>query len=55
MGRNPQLAQIHIAKKELGLDDDTYRDVLERVTRQRSSAGLDHDPDQGRDGAWCEW
>lgn len=40
MSRNPLLAQIHIAKKQLGLDDDLYRDVLERVTGARSSAGL---------------
>lgn len=43
MSRNPLLAQIHIAKKELGLDDDLYRDVLERVTGSRSSAGLSDD------------
>ncbi len=23
-----EMAAIHVAKKELGLDDDTYRDVL---------------------------
>ena len=40
MARNPLLARIHIAKKELGLDDDIYRDVLERVTGKRSSNGL---------------
>ncbi len=40
MGRDAQLAQIHIAKKQLGLDDDTYRDVLERVTGARSAKGL---------------
>lgn len=40
MGRDAQLAQIHIAKKQLGLDDDTYRDVLERVTGKRSARGL---------------
>ena len=34
------LAKIHIAKKQLGLDDDTYRDVLERVTNKRSSKGM---------------
>ena len=34
------LAKIHIAKKELGLDDEDYRDVLERVTGQRSSKGM---------------
>ncbi|PCI03870.1 MAG: hypothetical protein COB78_05815 [Hyphomicrobiales bacterium] len=32
------LARIHIAKKDLGLDDDTYRAVLVRVTG-KSSAG----------------
>ena len=35
------LAKVHIAKKDLGLDDDTYRDVLEAVTGKRSAAGLD--------------
>lgn len=30
------MAKIHIAKKDLGLDDGTYRDVLWRVTGQRS-------------------
>lgn len=30
------MAKIHIGKKELGLDDDTYRDVLWRVTGKRS-------------------
>ena len=36
---NPTAA-IHIAKRDLGLDDDTYRDVLERTTGQRSAKGL---------------
>lgn len=40
MARDPLLAQIHIAKKELALDDDSYRDVLERVTGARSSKDL---------------
>lgn len=40
MSRNTLLARIHIGKKALGLDDETYRDVLERITGQRSSAGL---------------
>ena len=40
MARDPLLAQIHIARKDLGLCDDVYRDVLERVTGSRSSAGL---------------
>ncbi len=34
------LAAIHIAKKDLKLDDDTYRDVLERVTGKRSAKDL---------------
>ena len=37
---NPMQAKVHIAKKELGLDDDTYRDILARVTGQTSSKGL---------------
>lgn len=40
--RNRELAQIHIAKQTLGLDDDTYRDMLWTVGRVRSSADLDH-------------
>ena len=34
------LAAIHVAKRDLGLDDDTYRDVLERVTGKSSAKGL---------------
>lgn len=30
------MAKVHIGKKELGLDDATYRDVLWRVTGKRS-------------------
>ncbi|KPA90627.1 Mu-like prophage protein gp16 [Pseudomonas asplenii] len=29
--RNLQLSKIHIAKKDLGLDDETYRALLKRV------------------------
>ena len=36
-----ELATIHIAKKELGLDDETYRAMLWTVARVRSSAELD--------------
>lgn len=44
--RNPMLAKLHIAKKELRLDDETYRAVLSRVTGKTSSAGLkDHQLD----------
>lgn len=38
MNRSALIAKVHIAKKELGLDDDTYRAVLERVTGHTSSA-----------------
>ena len=34
------LATIHIAKKQLGLDDETYRDFLARETGKRSAADL---------------
>src|SRR3712207_2796352 len=39
--RKRELAQIHIAKKELGLDDETYRDMLWSIGRVRSSGDLD--------------
>lgn len=35
--RNSAIAKIHIAKKQLGLDDETYRDVLQRVVGVRST------------------
>lgn len=35
--RKAKLAQVHIAKKALGLDEDTYRDVIFRVCEQRSA------------------
>lgn len=38
--RDPLLAQIHVAKAQLGMDDDDYRALLERVTGKRSSAVL---------------
>lgn len=34
------LAKLHIAKKQLGLDDDTWRDLLERETGKRSSKDM---------------
>jgi len=42
--RNNQLAMIHIAKKELGLDDDTYRDIVRLVSngRESSAGNLDY-------------
>lgn len=35
-----QLAAIHIKKTQLGLDDETYRALLERVTGKRSAKDL---------------
>lgn len=35
--RSPLLAKIHIARKDLGLDEDTYRAVLIRITGKRSA------------------
>lgn len=42
--RNNQLAMIHIAKKDLGLDDDTYRDIVRLVSngRESSAGSLDY-------------
>ena len=34
------LAKIHIAAKEIGLGEDDYRDLLERVTGKRSASAL---------------
>lgn len=44
--RSADLAMIHIAKKELGLDDETYRGMLFTVARVNSSSELDQ---AGRD------
>lgn len=38
--RNLQLSKIHIAKKDLGLDDETYRALLARVAGVRSAKDL---------------
>jgi phage gp16-like protein len=40
--RNNHLAQIHIGKKELGMDDDTYRSMLFMIGRVHSSKDLDY-------------
>lgn len=40
--RNAELAKIHVAKKQLGLDDDTYRAMLWSVARVRSAGDLDY-------------
>ncbi|EAV40432.1 Mu-like prophage protein gp16 [Stappia aggregata IAM 12614] len=34
------LAKIHVLKSKARLDDDTYRDILERETGKRSSKGM---------------
>ncbi len=34
------IAKMHVAKKQLGLDEDTYRDTLERVTGKRSAKDM---------------
>lgn len=39
--RRRDMASIHIAKKQLGMDDGTYRDMLWAVARVRSAADLD--------------
>ena len=38
--RKGMLAKIHIAKVQLGLDDDVYRDLLEMTTGLRSCAKM---------------
>ena len=39
--RNNDLAKIHMAKQQLGMDDETYRAMLLTIGRVRSSAQLD--------------
>lgn len=39
--RTKELAKIHCGKKALGLDDETYRAMLEQVARVRSAKDLD--------------
>jgi phage gp16-like protein len=39
--RNRELAQIHIARSQLGMDDENYRNVLWTVARVKSSKDLD--------------
>ncbi len=38
--RAKDLARIHLLKKDLGLDDDSYRDLLEKLTGKRSAGKL---------------
>lgn len=35
------IAKMHVAKKQLGLDEDTYRDALMKVTGKRSAKEMD--------------
>ncbi|MDP1681058.1 MAG: regulatory protein GemA [Burkholderiales bacterium] len=39
--RKRELAQIHIAKAQLGMDDETYRAMLWTIARVKSAADLD--------------
>lgn len=39
--RKRELAQIHIAKGQLGMDEETYRAMLWTVARVKSAADLD--------------
>ena len=41
--RNRLLGQIHAMAKELGLSDESYRDVIERVAGKRSAALVQDD------------
>ena len=38
--RSTQLAKIHIARQQLGMDDESYRAMLQRVAGVRSAAAL---------------
>ena len=40
MSKNNTLAKIHIAKKDLGLDDNTYRQMLQTITGKSSAKTL---------------
>ena len=37
--RRSALAAVHVAKKQLGLDDDTYRAIIGRVAKGKHSSG----------------
>ena len=41
--RNRELALIHLGAKEVGLDEDAYRDMLRAVTGHDSAATLDRE------------
>lgn len=42
MPTHRDLAKIHIAKKELGLDDASYRGILQERYNHDSAADLSH-------------
>lgn len=42
MSNYKAMAAIHIAKKELQMDDETYRNMLFNLTGKRSAKGLTH-------------
>lgn len=46
--RNAELAAIHVAKKRLGLDDPTYREMLSNLTRGRIQSAADATADERR-------
>jgi phage gp16-like protein len=39
--RKNMIAKIHVAKTQLGMDEEAYRDLLESVTQKRSCADMD--------------
>lgn len=41
--RNPRLAKIHIARKELAIEDGAYRAMLVRITGHQSAAACNDD------------
>lgn len=42
--RNTELAKIHIAKKDLALDDDAYQHIIRNVGGAESGSAADLDP-----------
>lgn len=40
MARDPLLAQMHVGRAQLGLEEEAWRDLLGRITGVRSAAGL---------------
>jgi len=45
MPNNAQLALIHFARKQLGLDDDDYRTILQSVCKVESAKDIKHNGD----------